>query len=417
MNIRLDVNVQSDGSVGLQWQPSAKLDSLRLLIIRTGAVPSYTSLQLGGETERYQINNLSRHQRYRLAVLGTGGGSSGFSGWVDVTPRAGLAPVPVEETSGASLASCVAGIDRLMVMPQSARLTAYWGLSAGFVDRVVLEVLGGDGRLRRRLELEPEVRSISLDRSRGVPLTDGTDYALRVTAGFAGLSGGQSSVVSCTPATQGDERRANGKHPQQYLLYPSLAVSPELRIFPDDEACAGDAAPGGLELVCCHCRQQVRWQDYRLVCAGCGAEFIPNGRGDFLEVARLRFGTCRCCLPRKILVQKSDSAVLTCVHSGKEHIRMPGEAEASGAFLLIEDLPHGLCQCCRPRRPLVRNAHGVVCGKSGERHRNENGQYVLLPSEPVFDAAAIDELLDAGLAEICSTGVSRGAARAARRSS
>jgi hypothetical protein len=416
MNIHLDLDVESDGCVGLRWRPAAKLDSIRLLIIRTGAVPSYTSLQLGGETERYQINNLSRHQRYRLAVLGTGGGSTGFSGWVDITPRAGLEPVRVEESPDA-LASCVAGVDRLMVMPQSARLTAYWGLSAGFVDRVVLEVLGGDGRQWRRLELEPEVRSISLDRSRGVSLTDGNDYAVRVTASFAGLSNGHSPAVSCTPASQGEERRANSKHPQQNLLYPSLAVSPELRIFPDDEACAGDAAPGGLELVCCHCRQRVEWQDYRLACAGCGAEFIPNGRGDFLEVARLRFGTCRCCLPRKILVQKPDSAVLTCAHSGKEHIRMPGEAEASGGFLLIEDLPHGLCQCCRPRRPLVRNAQGIVCGKSGECHRNENGQYVLIPSEPVFDAAAIDELLDAGLAEICSTGVSRGAARAARRSS
>ena len=94
-----------------------------------------------------------------------------------------------------------------------------------------------------------------------------------------------------------------------------------------------------------------------------------------------------------------------------------GEGGARGAFLLIEDLPHGLCQCCRPRRPLERKDQGVVCSKSGENHRNERGQYVLVPSEPVFDAAAIDELLDAGLAEICSTGVLRGAARAARRSS
>jgi hypothetical protein len=150
----------------------------------------------------------------------------------------------------------------------------------------------------------------------------------------------------------------------------------------------------------------VIWNSYRLVCGGCGAEFIPNGRGAFLEIARLRFGTCQCCLPKKILVQRQGAESLTCVHSGKEHMRMPG----SQGFSLIEDLPFGLCQCCRPRRPLLRRRGGICCSKSGEKHQNEAGAWVLVPSQPVFDAAAIDDLLDAGMAEICSTGVSRGSA-------
>ena len=77
-------------------------------------------------------------------------------------------------------------------------------------------------------------------------------------------------------------------------------------------------------------------------------------------------------------------------------------------MLLIEDLPFGLCQCCRPRRPLERKAGGSIrCSRSDEVHDNDGAaRWVLVPSQPVFDAAAIDDLLDAGLAEICSSGVS-----------
>ena len=76
--------------------------------------------------------------------------------------------------------------------------------------------------------------------------------------------------------------------------------------------------------------------------------------------------------------------------------------------MLIEDLPYGLCQCCRPRRPLAKSGDDVRCAKSNELHRRSGDQLVLVPSAPVFDARAIDELLDAGLAEICASGVSRG---------
>ncbi|MBI4864313.1 MAG: hypothetical protein HY815_29250, partial [Candidatus Riflebacteria bacterium] len=385
--------------------------------IRTGAVPSYTSLRLSGDLQRYQIQSLSRHQRYRIAVLGTAGEGNGLSRWIDVTPRAGLAAVAPEPDGRQDLAAHVARVGRLTVMPQDRRLTVYWTLARGFADRVVLEVSRA-GQAWHRMELEPEVASISLDRSRGVPVSNGSVYGVKVGVSFAGVMYALSAEVVATPAPQGNERRANASHPQENLIYPTLSVSPELRVFPEDDGVLPGAESRPLELVCCHCRQEVRWHEYRLRCDRCNAEFIPNGRGDFLEVARLRFGTCRCCLPRKILVQKGDSTSLICVHSGKEHIPMPdrsGNGASSRTYQLIEDLPYGLCQCCRPRRPLVQESGGIVCGKSKERHRNERGRYVLVPTEPVFDAKAIDDLLDAGLAEICSTGVSRGTAKAKRR--
>jgi len=246
------------------------------------------------------------------------------------------------------------------------------------------------------------VNSISLDDTRGVELDNGQAYSVRLRARFAGTLLGNAPLVRCTPAPQGQERAANQGHPQGNLIYPSLTLTPEICIFPEDEQ-HGEAAPAE-SIVCCHCRRPVQWREYRLRCSGCGAEFIPNGRGDFLDLGQLRFGTCTCCLPRKILIQKRGEAALACAHSGKEHIRLPD----TEGYHLIEDLPFGLCQCCRPRRPLVRRGQSVRCGKSGEKHRNEDGRYVLVPSEPVFDASAIDSLLDAGLAEICAVGVSRG---------
>jgi len=45
------------------------VQTFHLLIIRTGSVPAFTALHFGASTTRYQIDNLSRHQRYRMAVL------------------------------------------------------------------------------------------------------------------------------------------------------------------------------------------------------------------------------------------------------------------------------------------------------------------------------------------------------------
>lgn len=411
MGIDLSARVEGDGRLSLHWVSDLVLDSVHVLLVRTGVVPAHTSLHLGGDTAHCRFDNLSRHQRYRVGVLGSAGERTVPSDWFEVTPRAGLEAriLPPHGLDGS-----MAGVGRLMVMPQPQRLTAWWKLERGFVDRVVLELLE-DEAVRHRIELEPEVRSLSLDASRQVALENGRTYGLRVRTMFAGVTRGCSSLVRATPAPAGEERAANRQHPQQDLLFPSVAVSPEVRIFADDEDTGGEDC-GSQTLVCCHCQEEVRWKDYRLLCAGCCAEFIPNGRGVFLEASRLRFGTCRCCLPRKILVQKPGQEALTCAHSGKEHLKIVKPGSSAAQYHLIEDLPHGLCQCCRPRRALVEGERGVVCCQSGEIHRRQGTRFVLVPSQPVFDAAAIDELLDAGMAEICATGITHKPRSVSRRS-
>ncbi len=401
MTIDLTVQVPGDGSIALAWQASFRARSYSLLVVRTGAVPAHTAVQLTAGTTAYRIDNLSRHQRYRVAVAAASRDGTECSPWLWVTPRNGVPPL--RDTRGGGLATCLATLRQITVMPQDQRLTVYWQRGPGFCDALALEVHRGD-RLVRTITLEPEVTSIALDRGRGVRLQNGETYGIRLQSRFNGLVGGTSPLVLCAPAAQGEERAANQQLPQKSLVYPFLTLSPELAFF-DQGDVAAEGEPGTeAPLICCHCRQAVQWRGYRLCCDGCGAEFIPNGRGDFLEASRLRFGVCRCCLPTKILIQKAGSTSLTCSHSGKEYIRLPGHS----GYHLIEDLPYGLCQCCRPRRPLIKKRNTVRCQKSQETHTNQNGRWVLMPSEPVFDAAAIDDLLDAGLADICATGVSRG---------
>jgi hypothetical protein len=401
VKIELRAQVTGDGSVALHWQADDRVSTFHLLIIRTGSVPAFTALQFGADTTRYEIHNLSRHQRYRMAVMATGPSGPACTTFWNVTPATGLVAMPELRSEG--IEPHLSQLTRATVMPQDGRLTVFWKRSPGFVDKVLVELRCGNN-LMREIEVEPEVSSLSFDKDRGVALTNGNTYKVRLRTRFAGSVRQTALEIAATPAPQGQERPANACLPQQDIIYATLALTPELKVF-DDDTFAPDL-PATTHVTCFCCRSTVEWQGYRMHCKGCGAEFIANGRGDFLELGSLRFGTCRCCMPKKILIQKASSQSLICAHSGKEHIRLQG----AGEFSLIEDLPFGLCQCCRPRRPLEKKGNKVVCVKSGEQHRNENGSYVLVPSAPVFDARRIDDLLDSGLAEICSTGVSRGRA-------
>lgn len=388
MSIELAGTIVDDGQVALAWRGA--YPSYWLLAIRSGAKPGFTTLKLDGATRAYRFANLGRHQRYRFAVLAADGGRQVCSGWLSATPRAGYEVA----ADGEGVAQHLATLERLVVMPQDRRLTLYWQLGRGFIDKVVVELRRGAAVIAT-YELEPEVRSFTIDAARCRALANGVTYTVSARARFA-LTDSARCEVQCTPAPQGAERAANRAHPQAHLVYASLSLAPELDVFGDG------VEEAALQIVCGGCRGPTEWRDYTLRCKTCRAEFIANQRGDYLDVTKLRFGTCRCCLPRKLLVQDAGSDALRCAHSGKEHIR------SGAAFLLIEDLPFGLCQCCRPRRPLVKTGDDVRCAKSNELHRRSGDQLVLVPSAPIFDATAIDELLDAGLADICASGVSRG---------
>lgn len=386
--IDLAARIVDDGQVALEWRGAYA--SYWLLAIRTGAKPGFTTLKLDGATRKYRFANLGRHQRYRFAVLAARAGQQVCSSWLAATPRAGFEV----SADGDGVVQHLATLERLVVMPQDRRLTLYWQLGAGFIDKVIVELRRG-AALIATYELEPEVRSFSIDAARCQALANGTIYTLAARARFA-LTDSAACSVACTPAPKGQERAANARHAQAHLVYPCLSLAPELDVFGEG------TEEAAMQISCGRCRGPTEWRDYTLRCKSCRAEFIANQRGDYLDVTRLRFGTCKCCLPRKLLVQDAGSDALRCAHAGKEHIR------SGSSFMLIEDLPFGLCQCCRPRRPLAKTGDDVRCTRSNELHRRSGDQLVLVPSAPVFDAAAIDELLDSGLADICASGVSRG---------
>jgi hypothetical protein len=386
--IDLSGKIVDDGQVALEWHGAYA--SYWLLAIRSGAKPGFTTLKLDGATRKYSFANLGRHQRYRFAVLAAKEGEQVCSQWLSATPRAGMDV----SADGEGVVQHLATLERLVAMPQDRRLTLYWQLGPGFVDRVVIELCRGTAVIAT-YELEPEVRSFTIDAARCRVLANGVTYTIRARARFA-LTDSVRCEVQCTPAPQGEERAANRAHPQAHLVYACLSLAPELDVFGEGTQEIAQA------VVCGRCRGATEWRDYTLRCKACRAEFIANQRGDYLDVTKLRFGTCKCCLPRKLLVQDVGTDALRCAHSAKEHLR------SGSSFLLIEDLPFGLCQCCRPRRPLVRKGEEVRCAKSNELHRRSGEQFVLVPSAPIFDAAAIDELLDSGLADICASGVTRG---------
>jgi len=146
MSLQLTAQVPQDGHVQLEWAPESALDRCWVLAIRTGAVPGFTSFSLDGATRRYRLANLSRHQRYRFAVVGARENQQTSSAWVSATPRMGLQPL-VED---GDIAGHAATLSRVMVMPQDRRLTLYWQAGRGFVDRTLVDILDGETALEHR---------------------------------------------------------------------------------------------------------------------------------------------------------------------------------------------------------------------------------------------------------------------------
>ncbi|MBW2702871.1 MAG: hypothetical protein JRF33_18780 [Deltaproteobacteria bacterium] len=66
----LNPSITADGQVELAWASEDNLAWVAVLVMRTGAVPAYTAFHLDGATRRFGFSSLSRHQRYRMAIIG-----------------------------------------------------------------------------------------------------------------------------------------------------------------------------------------------------------------------------------------------------------------------------------------------------------------------------------------------------------
>jgi hypothetical protein len=86
----------------------------------------------------------------------------------------------------------------------------------------------------------------------------------------------------------------------------------------------------------------------------CGRRWVVSGPGRWLDPAALPFGVCDCCRPRLPLVAAEVGAI--CPGSHVEYLIVP-----EGIRRRVEVAPLGVCRCCLPPQPLVQVARGLVC--------------------------------------------------------
>jgi hypothetical protein len=126
-------------------------------------------------------------------------------------------------------------------------------------------------------------------------------------------------------------------------------------------------------------------------CAGrCGARWLEEAPGRLVDLAALPHGICACCAPPRPLVRGAPGPV--CPASGRAHLLLPG-----GASVLADALPHGVCACCAPPMPLVAQGDALAClARPDRRYRREGQTLIALAPAPAAGAAAL-EAIDAAL--------------------
>jgi hypothetical protein len=135
---------------------------------------------------------------------------------------------------------------------------------------------------------------------------------------------------------------------------------------------------------------EVRAGIYR--CAGrCGARWLEDSPGRLVDLAALPHGICGCCAPPRPLARGERG--LICPASRQAHLLLP-----SGASILTDALPHGVCGCCAPPMPLIAQDDALVClARPDQRYRREGDQLIPLAPVPAIGAAATLEAIDAAL--------------------
>jgi hypothetical protein len=142
---------------------------------------------------------------------------------------------------------------------------------------------------------------------------------------------------------------------------------------------------------CPLCRGPLEGQGGIYRCAGrCGARWLEEAPGRLLDLAALPHGICACCTPPRPLVRGGPG--LVCPASGREHLLLPG-----GASALVDALPHGVCACCAPPMPLIADDDALAClARPDRRYRREGRRLIALAPAPATGAAAL-EAIDAAL--------------------
>jgi hypothetical protein len=174
---------------------------------------------------------------------------------------------------------------------------------------------------------------------------------------------------------------------------------------------AQTADPGALvTLPSCHlvitcplCRGPLEAQAGIYRCAGrCGARWLEEAPGRLVDLAALPHGICGCCAPPRPLADGAPGPA--CPTSGRAHLLLPG-----GASVLADALPHGVCGCCAPPMPLIAQGDALAClAQPDQRYRREGERLIALVPSPADTAAAlaaIDQALRRNSARLTTNGL------------
>jgi hypothetical protein len=143
---------------------------------------------------------------------------------------------------------------------------------------------------------------------------------------------------------------------------------------------------------CPRCNGALADDDGYARCTGrCGRRWVAGGKGRWLDPAALPFGVCNCCRPRLPLVAADVGAI--CPESHVEYLALP-----EGVMPRKEAAPLGICRCCLPPQPLVKVATGLVCRNKPQQHYQvEDGEVVWMGLASGIDQAAVTAAIDAAL--------------------
>lgn len=144
-----------------------------------------------------------------------------------------------------------------------------------------------------------------------------------------------------------------------------------------------------IEAICGLCNGNIVFNEELKVyqCLTCEAQLIKNIKEQLVYVNQLKNGICKCCDPRRPLIKQRGKENLICSHSGEEYAKI-GQNEV----VKLSELDYGLCSCCRPPNPLILNQQSqVVCSKERDHlHVKERGRWIYHPPEP--EMSSVDEI-------------------------
>jgi hypothetical protein len=143
--------------------------------------------------------------------------------------------------------------------------------------------------------------------------------------------------------------------------------------------------------ICPLCRGPLEAQSGIYHCAGrCRARWLEEVPGRLVDLAALPHGICGCCAPPRPLAAGTPGPI--CPNSGRAHLLLPG-----GASILADALPHGVCDCCAPPMPLFAQGQALAClARPDMRYRREGDRLIALAPAPAGAIATL-ETIDAAL--------------------